>query len=187
MACGDLPFEFPPATYDQWCELSDGERQSWLRAASGRFFSPAFEASTELGRVVRIRGELIDSLPGFYCAIGEAVNGPGGYFGAWMHSFDDCLFGKFGLEFPYTIVFEDSEHMRSALGPAALLRYLDDEVSQEQLAEDGFDEARAWYERTRAAALAGTRTMLDEIIEGIRSVPRRVLWRADAEVTLLLE
>ena len=101
-----LPFKFPPEALNQWCSLDISSRKLWLDSASERFFRQrdGFTPSTEPGREVIIDGSIIDNRLGFYCAVGEAVNGPGGYFGKSMQSFDDCLFAGFGLEYPYTLV-----------------------------------------------------------------------------------
>jgi hypothetical protein len=39
----------------------------------------------------------------FYCAMGEAVNGPGGYFGATLDGLHDCLRGGFGIAAPFDL------------------------------------------------------------------------------------
>ena len=94
-------FPFPPESLNEWRPLDEAGRRSWLTYASQRFFDPGvvFVPSKARGRVIVVDGSLVDTLLGFYCAIGEAVNGPGGYFGLSMLAFDDCLFSGFGLEF----------------------------------------------------------------------------------------
>jgi RNAse (barnase) inhibitor barstar len=54
--------------------------------------------------------------PGFYCAIGEAVNGPGGYFGANLDALRDCLRGGFGATAPFHLVWHASTVARTSLG-----------------------------------------------------------------------
>jgi len=157
---------------------------SWLDAARDRFFDkedPVVPSKIP-GRTVALDGTLVDNLLGFYCAIGEAVNGPGGYFGLSMRAFHDCLFGGFGLEYPCTIVWRESARSSRALGAAALLAYLDAECNDE-LDPIDFAEGLAWREATRAAGLAGTRTLFEEIVETVRSVPAG----NGGSVTLLLE
>lgn len=163
-----LPFPFSPRSLNEWCSLSELHRRVWLTSARDRCFDPGsdFVPTAVSGREIILAGGLVDSLLGFYCAVGEAVNGPGGYFGRSLQSFDDCLFGGFGLEFPYTIVWRDSARSRAALGSSELLKYLEDEEQQ-----------------TREAALAGERTLFEEIVEAIRTVPER----GGGVVTLILE
>ncbi|MFE0011011.1 hypothetical protein ACFVZX_31465, partial [Streptomyces erythrochromogenes] len=59
--------------------------------------------------------------PGLYLALGEAVNGPGGYLGANLHALADCLGGGFGCSGPETLLWRDSavarEHLSHALTP----------------------------------------------------------------------
>jgi len=179
-----VTFRFPPESLNEWRPLDEAGRRLWLTYASQRFFdtSSGFVPARAPGRVVVVHGGLVDTLLGFYCAIGEAVNGPGGYFGRSMQAFDDCLFTGFGLEYPYTIIWKESKHSRGVLESQALLKFLDDECSDE-LPSEGFEEGRAWLEEARRAALAGERTMFDEIVDNIRSVPER----GGGPVTLALE
>jgi hypothetical protein len=179
-----LLFAFPPVELHAWRSLNHEGRELWLRAMRDRVFEGAerFPFSKASGRRVELDGALFDDLTGFYCAIGEAVNGPGGYFGASPEAFHDCLFGGFGLEVPYTVVWRDSGRSARALDSAALLSYLDSECDGELDSVD-FAEGIAWRDRTRAAAMSGKRTMFDEIVETIRSVTSP----NGGSVTLLLE
>ena len=169
-----LPILFPPTERNEWRPLDDEDRFGWLSAARDRFFdeADAFIASKEPGRVVVLDGAIVDNLLGFYCALGEAVNGPGGYFGRTMDSFDDCLFGGFGLEFPYTIVWVNSPRAMGSLHSSALVSFLDSECTS-ALDPNDFAEGLAWRKATRAAGLSGHRTMFDEIVDTIRSVASR--------------
>ena len=46
---------------------------------------------------------------GFYCAIGEAINGPGGYFGVNADDLHDCVvMGRAGAANPFRLVWHDS-------------------------------------------------------------------------------
>lgn len=51
----------------------------------------------------------------FYLAMGEAVNGPGGYFGCNLDAMDDCLRGRFGARTPFTVVLSDFQVARESL------------------------------------------------------------------------
>ena len=179
-----LPFAFPPTEPNWWRSLGYEARMLWLCAARDRAFaqSDPFVASKIPGRRVVLDGTLVDDLLAFYCTIGEAVNGPGGYFGLTMEAFNDCLYGGFGLEFPYTIVWRNAARSASVLDSAALLSYLDTECSYE-LDPKYFAEGLAWRETARAAARSGNRTMFDEIAETIRDVSVKNGYNA----TLVLE
>ncbi|WP_176955692.1 barstar family protein, partial [Sinosporangium album] len=43
--------------------------------------------------VCEIDGDKIANEYSFHCALGEAVNGPGGYYGSNLDALDDCLRG----------------------------------------------------------------------------------------------
>jgi len=178
------PYSFPPASLGEWRRLDDPGRRAWLTQASRRFFDVARDIvpSKVPGRVIVLEGRLVDTLLGFYCAMGEAVNGPGGYFGSSMQAFDDCLFTGFGLEYPYSIVWKDTHLSKEALDATLLLQYLEIECSGD-LELPGFEEGKVWRDETRREALAGTRTMFDEIVATIQSVPER----GGGSVTLMLE
>ncbi|MFC9896347.1 barstar family protein [Nocardia sp. NPDC127579] len=45
----------------------------------------------------------------FYCALGEAVNGPGGYFGWNLDAVVDCLRGNWGATAPFTLELRDAD------------------------------------------------------------------------------
>lgn len=176
-------FPFPPGSHGEWRGLDDDGRRQWLNCAHCRVFCDPREVahSKSPGRVVVLEGAIIDDLLGFYCAIGEAVNGPGGYFGRSMQGFDDCLFGGFGLEYPYTIIWKESESSKRALGSQALLRFLAEECGRVSSVECS-DESKAWFQKSKAAALDGERSLFDEIVEFIQSVKSR----GGGEVTLVL-
>ncbi len=48
--------------------------------------------------------------------IGEAVNGPGGYFGSNPMALSDCLSGGWGVDCPFTLVWENADIARARLG-----------------------------------------------------------------------
>ncbi|MEU8048522.1 barstar family protein [Micromonospora haikouensis] len=90
-------------------------------------------------------GRFVTDVEGFYCAIGEAINGPGGYFGWNLDALDDCLSGRFGAQTPFRLVWHDSavarEHLvtgydRRLLGPATTLEYLLDMLAAHQVEID---------------------------------------------------
>ncbi len=72
-------------------------------------------------------GTVITSLEDFWRVIGEAVNGPGGYFGRNLDAFADCLSGGFGTPDDRDFVFEWRDHgtSRACLGHAETARQLE--------------------------------------------------------------
>jgi RNAse (barnase) inhibitor barstar len=90
-------------------------------------------ADRSAGATYDLDGRFVTDIEGFYCAVGEAINGPGGYFGWNLDALDDCFSGGFGAWAPFRLVWHDSsvarEHLvagydRRRLGPAVTLEYL---------------------------------------------------------------
>jgi len=82
-----------PDTYGQWTTLPSGEREGWIEAAQLHYFHTVGERRTwpiPEGPIT-LHGKHIDDLASFFCAIGEAFNGPAGYFGSNFTALADCL------------------------------------------------------------------------------------------------
>ncbi|WP_407924490.1 barstar family protein [Actinomadura physcomitrii] len=47
--------------------------------------------------------------------MGEAINGPGGYFGWNLDALDDCLIGSWGAAAPFRLVWHESATARRHL------------------------------------------------------------------------
>jgi RNAse (barnase) inhibitor barstar len=73
-----------------------------------------------------VAGAEVTSLESFWRVIGEAVNGPGGYFGRNLDAFADCLSGGFGTpdDDDFVIEWRDHERSRRALGREETVRQL---------------------------------------------------------------
>ena len=78
-----------------------------------------------------IPGERVTSLESFYTLVGEAVNGPGGYFGGNLDAFVDCLRGGFGTpDEGFVIRWQHSEASKKALGYPETVRQLELRLTQ---------------------------------------------------------
>jgi len=97
------------------------------------------------GTTYDLDGRFVTDIEGFYCAIGEAINGPGGYFGSNLDALDDCLRGRFGARAPFRLVWHDSavarEHLvagydRLCLGPTITLDYLESMLAEHHVDVD---------------------------------------------------
>ncbi|MFJ8075990.1 barstar family protein [Streptomyces sp. NPDC096176] len=74
-----------------------------------------------------IDGAEVTALDSFWKAIGEAVNGPGGYFGRNLDALADCLGGGYGTpdDGDFVIEWRDHELSRRALGHEETARQLE--------------------------------------------------------------
>ncbi|MFC7266999.1 barstar family protein [Streptomyces lutosisoli] len=100
-----------------WHSLDQPGRRAWLSVAlwSSEYQRRGNGADTAPGRVFVLDGQQILDVDSFYCAIGEAVNGPGGYFGWNLDALNDCLRGGRGAVPPFTLEWRHSEVARSRL------------------------------------------------------------------------
>ncbi len=69
------------------------------------------------GYTFHLDGRFVTDVEGFYCAVGEAVNGPGGYFGWNLDALADCVQGEWGAAAPFHLVWHHAEVARRYLIP----------------------------------------------------------------------
>ncbi|MGW8885175.1 barstar family protein [Streptomyces sp. NPDC055749] len=116
-----------------------------------------------------IEGSEVTGLDRFWEVIGEAVNGPGGYFGRNLDAFADCLSGGMGTPDDDDFVIEWRDHARSAesLGHPETARYL------RRAAQRAHPTSRVLIEAELAEALEGRgATLFDRLVEIIRERTR---------------
>ncbi|WP_369394236.1 barstar family protein [Streptomyces sp. CG1] len=77
-------------------------------------------------------GTRIKTLEDFWLLIGEAVNGPGGYFGRNLDAFADCLSGGFGTpdDGDFVVEWRDHQTSREHLGHPETARQLELRLSR---------------------------------------------------------
>ncbi|MFD8531367.1 barstar family protein [Streptosporangium canum] len=105
-----------PASKNQWTEYRPEDREAWMSVVVGRIdtrFPQRPDAPP--GGTYHLDGSNVVDEMSFYCAIGEAINGPGGYFGWNLHALDDCFNGGFGATPPFTLIWHDFEVARTHL------------------------------------------------------------------------
>ncbi|WP_125722599.1 barstar family protein [Flavobacterium ustbae] len=93
--------------YNLWEKLDKKKRQGWLEVAL--HFQHITEDKENLK--ITLDGKLVDDEDSFFCALGESINGPGGYFGRGYDSLHDCLRGDFGIKLPFTLIWKN--HLKS--------------------------------------------------------------------------
>jgi len=93
----DLWRDGPLTSCGTWASYLTAGRAAWLEVARLR-------GHRTVGELV-VAGEEATDRPGLYCALGEAVNGPGGYYGANLDALADCLRGGFGPTPPFDLTW----------------------------------------------------------------------------------
>ncbi|TJZ51865.1 hypothetical protein FCH28_18545 [Streptomyces piniterrae] len=104
----------PPDTLGAWAGLDTRRRGAWLDLVRERACRRA-RRDRPAGHAYELDGRHITDEPGLYLALGEAVNGPGGYFGGCLDALDDCLRGTFGYTAPATLLWRDAATAREHL------------------------------------------------------------------------
>ncbi|MFJ8563654.1 barstar family protein [Streptomyces sp. NPDC093514] len=100
-----------PTTPHQWASLDTRGRAEWLDLIRPH---PGGEPD-RTGGTHHLEGRFITDKPGFYCALGEALIGPGRWFGRRLDDLDDCLGGRHGVIGPFTLIWHDADVARNAL------------------------------------------------------------------------
>ncbi|KOV75889.1 MULTISPECIES: barstar family protein [unclassified Streptomyces] len=99
-----------------WYELAPEERHAWLSVALwSRGYRRQGKPDAPAGQVFTLDGRHVVDRDTFYCAMGEAINGPGGYFGWNLDALDDCLRGGWGATTPFTLHWDFSAGVRTRL------------------------------------------------------------------------
>ncbi|AJE50448.1 MULTISPECIES: barstar family protein [Paenibacillus] len=95
-----------------WQGFSKEERSGWLNVTRIHSASNCFQSSRldKRGEVYTLDGKHIFDFTTFFIALGEAINGPGGYFGFSLDSISDCLCGGFGAVGPFTIHWQNAHY-----------------------------------------------------------------------------
>ncbi|MCP3756511.1 barstar family protein [Streptomyces sp. TBY4] len=131
----------PPDAVNAWAGLDTRRRGAWHDLVRERACSQSHH-DRPAGHAYELDGQHITDEPALYLALGEAVNGPGGYFGGCLAALDDCLRGTFGYTAPATLLWRDAavarEHLSQTLTPEGQPYDLFTAVL-EALAEGGMD------------------------------------------------
>ncbi|MEV8314507.1 barstar family protein [Streptomyces sp. NPDC059900] len=113
-------FTGPPDAPGAWSALDTRRRGAWLDLVREHHCRRPHR-DRPAGHAYELDGRYITDEPSLYLALGEAVNGPGGYFGGCLAALDDCLRGTFGYTAPATLLWRDAatvrEHLSRQLTP----------------------------------------------------------------------
>ncbi|MEZ0109727.1 RNAse (barnase) inhibitor barstar [Catenulispora sp. EB89] len=100
-AVADPPHDWydgAPAVPGTWARHDPAGRMEWLMLA-----------------LANVGHQAVTNIRGLHCALGEALRGPGHYYGWGLDALDDCLGGGFGVRPPFTLVWQGSAKVRQAL------------------------------------------------------------------------
>ncbi|GAA1533220.1 barstar family protein [Dactylosporangium maewongense] len=104
-----------PTAPNQWAGLERSDRYLWVQAARAH---QVHAPDKPAGTVYHLDGRHVTDYDAFYCAIGEAINGPGGWFGGdlfWLH---ECAgTGDAGATPGFRLIWHDAEIARTHLVP----------------------------------------------------------------------
>lgn len=97
----------PPIEKNKWAHLALSKRASWLEVARLHQEYKCDIETHDQKKVYELDGTYIEDSNSFFCALGEAIIGPGGYYGFNLSSLKDCLSGDFGIASPFSIVWKN--------------------------------------------------------------------------------
>ncbi|WP_028803751.1 barstar family protein [Streptomyces sp. 142MFCol3.1] len=104
----------PPEAAGAWARLETRQRGAWLDLVRERGCRLKHQ-DRRAAHAYELDGLHITDEPSLYLALGEAVNGPGGYFGSSPDGLVDCLRGYFGYTAPATLLWRDAATAREYL------------------------------------------------------------------------
>ncbi|MFI0452943.1 barstar family protein [Actinomadura sp. 6N118] len=105
-----------PTSLNLWASYGRWGRRAWTQVALRRHVR-SDETDRPDGATFELDGTFVTESAGFFCAMGEAVNGPGGYYGIGLDSLSDCLCGGYGTAGRFTLAWNDFEVARRAWTP----------------------------------------------------------------------
>ncbi|WP_416900841.1 barstar family protein [Micromonospora echinospora] len=81
----------------EWLQWPASQHAAWLHVVQNSWFAANRSAARYgLDEVALLDGAQVSTRSGFFCALGEAVNGPGGYFGSNLDALADCISSEVG-------------------------------------------------------------------------------------------
>ncbi|MFI6803336.1 barstar family protein [Streptosporangium canum] len=108
-----MRYDGGPAQPNQWARYDRLLQHEWSSLALRQ--RPQGLPDKPAGTTYHLDGRFVTDIDAFYCAIGEAINGPGGYFGWNLDALHDCLCGGWGAASPFRLVWHHSDVARRHL------------------------------------------------------------------------
>ena len=128
-------------------------------------------------------GNSFTTVDGFFKMFGEMVNGVGGYFGKDLQSFDDCLFGGYGLPNECEIVWKNSNQSKVVLSHKAYADWCHQQIEKKNYLDD---EGLSYLESEESKAVNKElgKTLFDAIVDQIQTVNKRSLGKSNINLIL---
>ncbi|MEU3955388.1 barstar family protein [Streptomyces achromogenes] len=106
-----------PLVKGEWVRYPTESHDSWLHVVQNSWFETGHAAKRYgVGEICVIDGRQILGESSFYCALGESVNGPGGYFGSTLDGLADCLATSRSTDVPFELAWEHFSGAQERMG-----------------------------------------------------------------------
>ncbi|WP_211358106.1 barstar family protein [Amycolatopsis cihanbeyliensis] len=106
----------PAVEEGEWIQLSTGCLDAWLHVVQNSWFVLNSDAACRgSDKVADLDGTYITTSQKFFCALGEAVNGPGGYFGSNLDALADCIHSSLDRGVSLRIIWRNYKLSRESL------------------------------------------------------------------------
>ncbi|MYU21840.1 barstar family protein [Streptomyces sp. SID8352] len=115
-----------PLVNGEWARYPVESHDSWLHVVQNSWFETGHAAKRYgVGETCVVDGRRILGESSFYCALGESVNGPGGYFGSTLDGLADCLASSRNAGAPFELVWEHFSGAQERMGASLSASVMD--------------------------------------------------------------
>lgn len=106
-----------PSAVGEWKKIPARWHRSWLHVVQNAWFQAGRAATrNEIKPTYTLEGADLANVASFYCSLGEAMNGPGGYFGSNLDALADCLANATAVDGDFEIVWSNREVSARTIG-----------------------------------------------------------------------
>ena len=146
-----------PVQKNEWSSLSKDSRRAWLKVVKNYNSNNSNYSEIEENSFC-LDGTYITDYSSFFCALGEAMNGPGGYYGFDLNSLVDCFCGGFGAKAPFTLLWENHQVGKKYLDKNCWV----EEINYKRILENKLLDYSGFEEK-------GDRPLFEALIENIQN------------------
>ncbi|MDW8805667.1 barstar family protein [Streptomyces scabiei] len=115
-----------PLMNGEWAMYPVESHDSWLHVVQNSWFETGHVAKRYgVGEICVIDGRQVFGESSFYCALGESVNGRGGYFGSTLDGLADCLASSRNSSAPFELVWEHFSGAQERMGASLSASVMD--------------------------------------------------------------